>query len=633
MANTYITSGANFRPYTFAEMLQPVQIYTDAYNKVEDELANLDIMAGDVASKLTNNPEDQELKKLYEAFNTELTNASEELYSKGLSTQTRKRLSGLKAQYAEKLNPINEAYKAYAEDQKYLTRLKREHPEMLVEGIGNSISDYMYGNTPVGLTANTEDIYNKSMKAAAGTSSRFSETLKPTGILGNQYYQFVTQQGITQEAVDQLRGVIDNPMSEEAQKYLNTDEGRALYEIVSERRKASNYDSFTREGKNRIDASILSGIFSGVSYKESIDRVSNKGWKAPTIAPPTPPTTRTGINTTTLGSIPVDSKLGKQAEKDLNFIKTLNVIRNSDGSETITTPEIATLQKEIDTIIGKLTSTDFKSDFMKRRSLERDLNNKQWKLDELSRKMSDKFGELDNKYSYLNLDAISNISLGLSYDDARSKEEVFIADSRYSPEYEEKLNKAVKNTLVGLSQEGNVGIFNPGATKSVSASDSEKLLDNSQVIVKSDEGIVLKTPEGIKTIKGIDDVDAFNASYKKTTNFLKDYSKKGLQNESILEGDLETIRSLTPEEIDALYQQGKLRVVSEDGGDVFYGFTIKDSNMGDIYKVLIHGATNAMYISSLKDVTVSGGASIRRYQEDMLSRGLKHFFDINTQKP
>lgn len=633
MANTYITSGASFRPYTFAEMLQPVQIYTDAYNKVEDELANLDIMAGDVASKLTNTPEDQELKKLYETFNTELTKASEELYSKGLSTQTRKRLSGLKAQYAEKLNPINEAYKAYAEDQKYLTRLKREHPEMLVEGIGNSISDYMYGNTPAGLTANTEDIYNKSMKAAAGTSSRFSETLKPTGILGNQYYQFVTQQGITQEAVDKLRGVIDNPMSEEAQKYLNTDEGRALYEIVSERRKASNYDSFTKEGKNRIDASILSGIFSGVSYKENIDRVSNKGWKAPTITPSTPPATRTGINTTTLGSIPVDSKLGKQAEKDLNFIKTLNVIRNSDGSETITTPEIATLQKEIDTIIEKLTSTDFKSDFMKRRSLERDLNNKQWKLDELSRKMSDKFGELDNKYSYLNLDAMSNISLGISYDDARSKEEIFVADSRYSPEYEEKLNKAVKNTLVGLSQEGNVGIFNPGATKSVSASDSEKLLDNSQVIVKSDEGIVLKTPEGIKTIKGIDDVDAFNASYKKTTNFLKDYSKEGLQNESILEGDLETIQNLTFEDINALYQQNKLKAVSADGGDVFYGITIKDSNAGDIYKVLIHGATNAMYISSLKDVTVSGGASIRKYQEDMLSRGLKHFFDINTQKP
>ena len=60
MANTYITSTSKFKPYTFAEMLQPVQIYTEAYNKLEDELANLDVLAGDVAGKL-NNPKAKEL--------------------------------------------------------------------------------------------------------------------------------------------------------------------------------------------------------------------------------------------------------------------------------------------------------------------------------------------------------------------------------------------------------------------------------------------------------------------------------------------------------------------------------------------------------------------------------------------
>ena len=54
MANSYITSTSRFKPYTFAEMLQPVQIYTDTYNEVEDELANLlDIIEKSIPNNTT----------------------------------------------------------------------------------------------------------------------------------------------------------------------------------------------------------------------------------------------------------------------------------------------------------------------------------------------------------------------------------------------------------------------------------------------------------------------------------------------------------------------------------------------------------------------------------------------------
>lgn len=640
MANTYITSTSRFRPYTFAEMLQPVQIYTEAYDKIENELANLDILSGDVAGKLSN-PKDKELADKALSFQTDLNNAMDSFYSNGLNADTRKQLAGLKARYTKELNPINEAYKAYQEDQKQIINLKRLHPELIVEGIGNSVSDYMYGNTPSGLTANIEDIYNKSMKAATGTSSRFSEVVAPTGILGNQYYQFKTQQGISQDMVEQLRSIVDNPTSTESKKYLSTDEGKALYNIISEQRNANNYNSFSKEGRDRIDASILNGIFAGVLYKEEVDRVSNKNWKAPTDTPPNPPNPPkdniSTLNTITLGT-KTDEPLVKQVEKDADILSKFVVIDNADGSQSIKTNEIINLENQISDLQAEITSIEdtklYKGNIpgrQYRRNRTRLLSSLQRQLESATEKTKNLYVELDDKYSYFNFNSLTNVSKGVKYDNARSQEEVFIGDLQYRPEDEKKLDNSVITDLTGLSG-GNVGLFNPGENKALSTETANSLLEGAHVIVKSDEGIVLKTTEGVKYIKGIDNVDSFNASYKKTTNFLKDYTKEGLKTTNIIEGSIEDINSLSPNDLVYMVENGIVSVVSNEGGDTFYGMIVKDSSTNNIYKVLLH-PSGYKAVSSLDEIINFGGPSIRKYEEMMLNRGLEHYFNINTRKP
>lgn len=631
MANTFITNTSKFRPFSFQEMLQPYAIYTDVYNKTEEELANLDIMAGDVASKL-NNPLDEGLRKQYQGFQDELNTAMNDLYDKGLTPGTRKKLAGLKARYTKDLNPINEAYKAYQEDQKQLVNLKRAHPEMIIEGIGASVSDYMYGNTPSGLTANTDDIYNKSLKEAAGTSSRFSEILKPTGILGNQYYQFKTQQGISQDMVEQLRNIVDNPYSKEAVEYLNTEEGKALYNIVTEQRRANNYSSFSKEAQDRIDASILNGIFAGASFKEDVDRVSNKGWKDPSdIPPPQMPNTNT-LNTITLGT-KTDKSLTKQAEKDVEFSKSLKQISNTSGEVITTNNELFMLEKEVHDLKQRWSNAQIDgTSNSERLKIENRLNAKTKEYESKKEKFNKELNTLNDKYSYLNFGNTGlNVSVGSLYDNARSQEEVFIGDLQYRPEDEKKLDESVIKDLTGISG-GNVGLFNPGETKALSNKDANTLLENAHVIVKSDEGIVLKTSDGIKTIKGIDNVDSFNASYKATSNYLKDYTKEGLEKTPIHQGDIEDVSNITPDIAELLYNEGKATKVSDENGDTFYGVVIKDYSTNDIYKVLVHeGGYKA--VSSLNDIISNGGTSIRKYEELMLNRGLEHYFNINTRKP
>lgn len=326
MANTFITNTARFRPFSFQEMLQPYQIYTDVYNTTEEELANLDIMAGDVASKL-NNPLDAELKNQYQGFKEELNTAMNDLYDKGLTPDTRKKLAGLKARYTKDLNPINEAYKNYSEDEKYYRQLSIQHPELLIERDNVSIKDYMHGNIPTTITANTEDIYNKSKQEAAGASSRFSEMLKPEGILGNQYYQFITKQGITQDSVDELNRYLSNPEN------IKSEQGRALYAIIEKQRAKAGYNNFSKEGRDTIDASILNGIFAGASYKEDVDRVSNKNWTATPIPPgdeTPPPPTNTNLFFRSIPRVTVD-KNGVSTTRANESIKFLQqVLDNPD---------------------------------------------------------------------------------------------------------------------------------------------------------------------------------------------------------------------------------------------------------------------------------------------------------------
>ena len=272
MANTYLTSNARFKPFSYQEMLAPVLAYKEAYETQEAALGELDILAKDIAGKIEAGNANADLRNAYNEYTKLLQKASQDFYNNGYNAQTRKELLGLKATFMEKLNPINDAYKNYTEDQKYLSRLQREHPEMIVEGIGNSISDYMYGKMPSGITANKEDIYTKSMNAAKGTSSRFSFINNPASVLGGQYWSYKSGKGISQSAVEELNSFMTNKDA------ISSEEGMALYNIVAEQRKTHNYDSFTKEGKDQIDAAILSGIFAGVSKDEDIKYMADQSY-------------------------------------------------------------------------------------------------------------------------------------------------------------------------------------------------------------------------------------------------------------------------------------------------------------------------------------------------------------------
>ena len=268
MANMYLTSTAKFKPYTFDEMIKPDVIYTQAYNQVEDALSDLGIMAGDVGGKL-DATRDADLLNIYNTFKGDLEGVSDELYNKGLTPDTRKKLANLKSRYSKEINPINDAYKAWAADRETLAKLAIEHPEIIIQGRGDRISDYMNGNKPAGISVNTNDLFTKGNKLAAADAIRtYRETpwqntangkfLERNKIVGLSDVEFESAlREIESHSKDNSR-----PLSPNAQAILNS-----MNTIIAE----SNYGDLTNANKAKAMNAIISGIRSGYAYKVDND--------------------------------------------------------------------------------------------------------------------------------------------------------------------------------------------------------------------------------------------------------------------------------------------------------------------------------------------------------------------------
>ena len=259
MANTFIINTSKFKPFSFQEMLQPYAIYTDAYNKTEEELANLDIMAGDVASKL-NNPLDEGLRKQYQGFQDELNTAMNDLYDKGLTPGTRKKLAGLKARYTKDLNPINEAYKAYQTDQEYINKMAIEHPEILIEGAGRSVSDYIGGKTPQMRSINTEDLMTEALNVAKTQAGRTYRESGWTSTAGGRFLERSTEVGLND--ID-FNNALTEAMSTNTTVSRNA---QLIRNSINEMINTPSFENLSPDNQRRALNAVIKGVRAGFQY-------------------------------------------------------------------------------------------------------------------------------------------------------------------------------------------------------------------------------------------------------------------------------------------------------------------------------------------------------------------------------
>ena len=95
MAANYIVINSKFKPFSYAEMLQPVQMATLAHQEVENEYAELATKAN-VWDEMANEQTDPYAYKMYKTYSNDLEEQAGQLAREGLTPASRQNMLRMK---------------------------------------------------------------------------------------------------------------------------------------------------------------------------------------------------------------------------------------------------------------------------------------------------------------------------------------------------------------------------------------------------------------------------------------------------------------------------------------------------------------------------------------------------------
>lgn len=203
MANYSFVSGAKFRPFSYQEMLQPLQAYTNEYNTIEESMGELSTKAG-VLENLANEQTDPEAYAMYKQYANDLQEQAASLAKTGLTPSSRQGLINMKRRYSSEIVPIEQAYKTREEWNKEQRQGRLKDSSMLYDLDASTLSlDDLVKNPGMSYRSYSGNELSRQVSEAA---SNFARTVRedPTkwrNILGNQYYEGLKERGFRPEEV------------------------------------------------------------------------------------------------------------------------------------------------------------------------------------------------------------------------------------------------------------------------------------------------------------------------------------------------------------------------------------------------------------------------------------------------
>lgn len=226
--NIILSNSAKFNPYTFDEMLKPIAIAAEAYNKTQEGLAELEGQAGTIKQYIEEHPNSKYATK-YTNYLKEIEKQADSLNAVGLTPDSRQALFKLRSRYIEDINPIQNAIKRRRELADEQRKAKLQNPTLMFERDFNSVSDessldrflenpdYDYGASYSG---------NLITQQVSQMASHLSKELRnnSVGRLDNYTKTFLNKYGLSS---DEVAYAINNPKDPKASRAL-----RAIFDAA-----------------------------------------------------------------------------------------------------------------------------------------------------------------------------------------------------------------------------------------------------------------------------------------------------------------------------------------------------------------------------------------------------------------
>lgn len=258
-------SGARFRPFSYQEMVAPLQQATEQQMQLEDLYGELGAKA-ELMSSYADEQSNPKAYKRYKSYADDLAAEAENLSKNGLTPDSRASLAKMRKRYASDIAPIEIA----STKREQLTKEQRD--AMLKDPSLMFDTDYRMKSID-DLLDNPNATYqaisgNELTKRASQMASNFAKTIQNNpqyqSLFGGQYFQQMQQMGYTPDQI--MSTILDDPNApKELKQIANT-----VYE-------QSGLDKYSVDVQNRGRQFINAGLYDAIGTQK-YDNISNRGY-------------------------------------------------------------------------------------------------------------------------------------------------------------------------------------------------------------------------------------------------------------------------------------------------------------------------------------------------------------------
>lgn len=271
MATSYVTIGSKFRPFSYEELVRPLQEATVAHQALETEYADLDTKAG-VWENIANEQTDPKAYRMYKNYSDELRSQADLLATEGLTQASRQNLMKMKGRYSQEITPIEQAYtrrRQLADEQR---KALAENPTLMYQRDASTMSlDEFIDNPELDYGAS----YSGALlaKQAGDMASNLAKSMRSdprkwSSILNGQYWQTMEKSGYTPEEI-----ILASQFNKEAPEELRN--------IMKQVYKSSGIGSWADNStKRRAIDYITSGLYNAIGTTK-YDTLKNEDYISP----------------------------------------------------------------------------------------------------------------------------------------------------------------------------------------------------------------------------------------------------------------------------------------------------------------------------------------------------------------
>lgn len=255
---------STFDPFSFKELVQPLEVYKDAYEAAETQYTNLADNANTFKYLSESLPEGSKARAIYEGYANELNKQAQDFGKHGLNMGNRRALTNLKRRYQGEIGRLVKADKDLETEKALRRQLAAKDSSMLYAMDNLDIDQFLDGSTPNLYSISGTELYTRGAAAGKAASSRVYSAGDEGSTLNGYYRKWVERNGYSKESMDAFRA------NASAIPELQS----AAEDILQERGVNDNLTGINRE---RAKQSVLNGIIDGAIYQEKISPVRDEG--------------------------------------------------------------------------------------------------------------------------------------------------------------------------------------------------------------------------------------------------------------------------------------------------------------------------------------------------------------------